>query len=248
MSLTQSHISALYIALFGRASEGAGNKFWLNAANTQNLSMADIANAMLNTNAAKEYFGGSLNTDEKFINHIYENVLGKGAGIDKEGKAFWINKLKEGANKGFIASQLLKEALDPKYSNSTDEATKAAHNLLVNKVLASNMVADSIQNVPNASIQNALKSFADINNNISSTLKANDIKKVIQDNKGSLTIDESKLDESAKQNNKVKILSQVTGKSEDEIKQILPKEDYAPDNPSTLDNPPAPDNPTPPTG
>ena len=237
MSLTQSHISALYIALFGRASEGAGNKFWLNAANTQNLSMADIANAMLNTGAAKEYFGGSLNTDEKFINHIYENVLGKGAGIDKEGKAFWINKLKEGANKGFIASQLLKEALDPKYSNSTDEATKAAHNLLVNKVLASNMVADSIQNVPNASIQKALKSFADINNNISSTLKANDIKKVIQDNKGNLTIDESKLDESAKQNNKVKILSQVTGKSEDEIKQILPKED----NPST------PDNPTPPT-
>ena len=66
MSLTQSHISALYIALFGRASEGAGNKFWLNAANTQNLSMADIANAMLNTNAAKEYFGGSLNTDERF--------------------------------------------------------------------------------------------------------------------------------------------------------------------------------------
>ena len=93
MSLTQSHISALYIALFGRASEGAGNKFWLNAANTQNLSMADIANAMLNTNAAKEYFGGNLNTDEKFINHIYENVLGKGAGVDKEGKAFWINKL-----------------------------------------------------------------------------------------------------------------------------------------------------------
>ena len=46
MSLTQSHISALYIALFGRASEGAGNKFWLNAANTQNLSMADIANAI----------------------------------------------------------------------------------------------------------------------------------------------------------------------------------------------------------
>ncbi|WP_039888886.1 DUF4214 domain-containing protein, partial [Campylobacter rectus] len=221
----------------------AGNKFWLNAANTQNLSMADIANAMLNTGAAKEYFGGNLNTDEKFINHIYENVLGKGAGIDKEGKAFWINKLKEGANKGFIASQLLKEALDPKYSNSTDEATKAAHNLLVNKVLASNMVADSIQNVPNSSIQNALKSFTDINSNISSTLKANDIKKVIQDNKGNLTVDESKLDESAKQNNKVKILSQVTGKSEDEIKQILPKED----NPSTPDTPTPPDNPTPPT-
>ena len=245
MPLTQSHISALYIALFGRASEGAGSKFWLNAANTQNLSMADVANAMLDTKAAKDYFGGNLDTDEKFINHIYENVLGKSTGIDKDGKAFWVNKLKEGAGKGFIASQLLKAALDPKYSNSADEATKAAHNLLVNKVLASNMVADSIENVPSGSIQNALKSFVDINSNISSSLKANDIKKVIQDNKGSLTVDETKLDESVKQNDKVKILSQVTGKSEDEIKQIVPKEDIpnTPDTPSTPNTPSNPSNP-----
>ena len=249
MSLTQSQISALYVALFGRASEGAGSKFWLNAANTQNLSMADIANAMLNTSAAKEYFGGNLDTDEKFINHIYENVLGKSTGIDKEGKAFWVNKLKEGIDKGFIASELLKAALDPKYSNSTDEATKAAHNLLVNKVLASNMVADSIENVPSGSIQNALKAFVDINGNISSSLKASDIQKVIQDNKGTLTVDETKLEASAKQNNKVKILSQVTGKSEDEIKQIVPKEDIpnTPDTPNTPDVPNTPNTPNTPS-
>jgi len=249
MYLTQSQISALYIALFGRASEGAGSKFWLNAANTQNLSMADIANAMLNTSAAKEYFGGNLDTDEKFINHIYENVLGKSTGIDKEGKAFWVNKLKEGIDKGFIASELLKAALDPKYSNSTDEATKAAHNLLVNKVLASNMVADSIENVPSGSIQNALKAFVDINGNISSSLKASDIQKVIQDNKGALTVDETKLEASAKQNNKVKILSQVTSKSEDEIKQIVPKEDIpnTPDTPNTPDVPNTPNTPNTPS-
>jgi len=37
MNITQTQISALYVGLFGRSSEGAGSKAWLGAANTQNL-------------------------------------------------------------------------------------------------------------------------------------------------------------------------------------------------------------------
>ncbi|WP_172197404.1 DUF4214 domain-containing protein [Campylobacter sp. RM16188] len=86
----------------------------------------------------------ALNTNDKFIEHIYTNVLGKSANTDKTGKDFWIGKLKEGASKGFIVSELLKATLNPVYAKSTDPDTKAAHELLTNKIIASNIVADSI--------------------------------------------------------------------------------------------------------
>lgn len=229
MSLTQSQISSLYVALFGRASEGAGNKYWQEVSKTQKLNMFDTANAMLKTTPAKEFFGDSINTNDKFIEHIYANVFGKGTGIDKEGKAFWIEKLNSGIDKGTIAVEMLKAALDPKYASSKDPATKAAHELLTNKIMASNIVADSIENVPQSTdIKKVLKSFIDINNALTPTAKKEDIKKAIENNKSNLNIDIAKLDKSLQDNNKVKILSSLTGKSEEEIKDALPKEPEQP--------------------
>lgn len=229
MSLTQSQISSLYIALFGRASEGAGNKYWQEVSKTQKLNMFDTANAMLKTTPAKEFFGDSINTNDKFIEHIYTNVFGKGTGIDKEGKAFWTEKLNSGIDKGTIAVEMLKAALDPKYASSKDPATKAAHELLTNKIMASNIVADSIENVPQSTdIKKVLKSFIDINNALTPTAKKEDIKKAIENNKADLKLDNAKLDKSLQDNNKVKILSSLTGKSEEEIKDALPKEPEQP--------------------
>ena len=97
MNITQTQISALYVGLFGRSSEGAGSKAWLGAANTQNLSISTIANTMLDTVAAKEFFGDSVNENANFVEHIYANVFGKGgANLDKEGKAGWTKKLNDG--------------------------------------------------------------------------------------------------------------------------------------------------------
>ena len=64
MNITQSQISALYVTLFGRAGEGSGNKYWQYVASSQNLTLADIANSMLNSAPAKEFFGSTLNSDE----------------------------------------------------------------------------------------------------------------------------------------------------------------------------------------
>ena len=137
MNITQSQISALYVTLFGRAGEGSGNKYWQYVASSQNITLADIANSMLNSAPAKEFFGSNLNSDENFIAHIYKTTLNKDANSDAEGKAFWLNALKSGTDRGTMVTELLKAAADPKYASSTDEATKAAHNLLVNKILAS---------------------------------------------------------------------------------------------------------------
>ena len=57
MGLSKTQISKLYVTIFGRASEGEGNIYWQQQAG----NMSDIANDMLNTQAAKDYFGATLN-------------------------------------------------------------------------------------------------------------------------------------------------------------------------------------------
>lgn len=111
MSISQSQISSLYISLFGRVSEGSGSKYWLNLANSKNLNVSDIANAMLKTDAAKEFFSGNIDSSEAFISHIYKNTLNKDANMDKEGKAFWIDKLNNGMDRSIIISELLKQLI-----------------------------------------------------------------------------------------------------------------------------------------
>ena len=83
MALTQTQVSQLYVTLFGRVSEGAGNKFWQNS-----QDIATAATNMLATEAAKEYFGSALTSDEAFIKHIYKNTLNKTEVEDPEGINF----------------------------------------------------------------------------------------------------------------------------------------------------------------
>ena len=224
MNITQSQISALYVTLFGRAGEGSGNKYWQYVASSQNLTLADIANSMLNSAPAKEFFGSNLNSDENFIAHIYKTTLNKDANSDAEGKAFWLNALKSGTDRGTMVTELLKAAADPKYASSTDEATKAAHNLLVNKILASDAVADAIQNLPAGNQATALKSFQEINNAITATSTIEQIKDIIK-SKSNLNLDSTKLENSLSSVSKIKVISKITGKSEKQVEEALkPKE------------------------
>jgi hypothetical protein len=62
MALTQTQVSQLYVAIFNRASEGAGNTYWQSS-----TDMATCANDMLATPDAQTYFGTSLNTNQAFI-------------------------------------------------------------------------------------------------------------------------------------------------------------------------------------
>jgi hypothetical protein len=72
-NLTQEQVSQLYVSIFGRASEGEGSAYWM--ANQNDMTAA--ANTMLDTEPAKAYFGSTLNDNQKFIEFIYENTLGK---------------------------------------------------------------------------------------------------------------------------------------------------------------------------
>jgi|GEM_PF-918858 len=139
MALTQTQVSQLYVTLFGRASEGAGNTYWQTAAE----NMAQGATDMLATQAAIDYFGGSLDDDQAFIEHIYLNTLGKTYAEDPEGVDYWVGLLGEGVSRGEVTVGLINAVYD--YADSTDPVTKAAYDQFVNRVAVSDYCAENIE-------------------------------------------------------------------------------------------------------
>lgn len=146
--LIQTEVSQLYVAIFGRASEGEGNRYW----QAIGLDKASVANAMLETDAAKNYFGLNLNTDQAFIEHIYRNTLNKTSTDDPAGIAYWVGELQKGNSRGYIVATLVgvikNYAPGGQYYQPDDAVTVAAYNQFVNRVEVSNYMADRLENPP----------------------------------------------------------------------------------------------------
>lgn len=141
MALTQKQVSELYVAIFNRASEGAGNKFWQTS-----QTAVTAANDMLVTTDAKAYFGTSLDSNQAFIEHIYLNTLNKTYAQDSAGIDFWVNALNSGMSRGEVVASLVAAVAD--YSSSTDPITKAAYDQFNNRVEVSNYMANTVEKVP----------------------------------------------------------------------------------------------------
>lgn len=187
MSVTSNNISALYITMFNRVPEGAGHKFWLDLANKQGLNVSQVAEQMLNSAPAKEYFAGK-NADADFVNHIYSNLFGKTSAEDPVGSKFWVDKLKEGNSKAFIVSQMLDAATNNKYTKPEE---LKAQNLFLNKVKAAEIAYKAIENVPSSgTITEKIAGFAAVLKNIKDTSTPTQIAQVIKQEamKANLTV------------------------------------------------------------
>ena len=100
--------------------------------------MVPLAETMLNTDAAKDYFGETLNDNQAYIEHIYENTLGKTVAEDPDGIAYWVSELESGKSKGEVSFALIVAAQDP--VNAGD-----AQDQFNNKVEVSNYTADTLE-------------------------------------------------------------------------------------------------------
>jgi C1A family cysteine protease len=147
-ALTQTQISQLYVSIFGRASEGEGNSYW----QTTGFDMAGTANIMLETDAAKDYFGSSLNSNQAFIEHIYLNTLNKTLSEDLDGIAYWVSLLNQGLTRGQVSALLvgvIKDyAPEGPYYDPADAATVTAYNQFINRVTISDYMADTVLKAP----------------------------------------------------------------------------------------------------
>jgi len=150
MSLSKTQISQLYVSIFNRASEKSGSENWLNSGyNTDSIAMA---NAMLATDAAKAYFGSSLDSDAAFVEHIYANTLNKGGtDVDAEGKAGWVEFLETGASRGEMVALMIEAIkeyqVDGAKYDTADQATKDAAQQFENRVKVSDYTADTLQTI-----------------------------------------------------------------------------------------------------
>jgi len=148
MALTQTQISELYVAIFGRASEGNGNTFWQNGSNA-----IDVANNMLATDAANTYFGTSVDANIDFIKTIYQNTFNKSYADDSSGINYWTNLLNNGVSRGEVVASIVESAQDSVNAG-------LAQDTFNNKILASNYTADNIADA-NASDLTDFTSYID---------------------------------------------------------------------------------------
>lgn len=134
-TLTQTEVSQLYVGVFGRAAEGDGNRYW--QTNPNSTSMAAVANIMLETAPAKNYFGETLSNNLEFIKHIYLNTLGKTYEEDMAGVDYWVSEIDGGKSKGEVVAALISAA-----QHSANVG--AAQDRFNNKIEVSNYCAGNI--------------------------------------------------------------------------------------------------------
>lgn len=138
MALTQTQVSELYVAIFGRASEGEGNAFWA----TKETSEA-AATEMFTLSVVRDYFGVTNFTDEAnvrtVVEAIYLNSLGKAPADDVAGIQFWVDYVvTDGNSMGAMAAALVVAANDP-------ANVGVAQDTFNNKVAVSNHTADTVE-------------------------------------------------------------------------------------------------------
>lgn len=159
MAITAKEINSLYLALFNRVPEGRGQKHWLEKATKEELTKFQVAQAMVDSDASKEYFTGKSGNVE-FVTHIYENLLNKGLKEDAEGINGWARLLDNGYTKGQVVSLILEAAENGVF---TDAAAQKAQNLYLNKLKVAQWVAEIIDDVPNgANIKAKIAPFVNI--------------------------------------------------------------------------------------
>lgn len=169
MGLTNKDINSLYLTLYNRAPERDGQQYWIKEANTKGMSIADTANAMLDTQVSKDFFKGKDSSID-FIDHIYKNLLGKDKSVDPEGVAFWASHIDNGMSKGEVVVNMLDAAENQIFA---DPAAKKAQQLYHNKLKAAEWTSKVTFGVPiidkdgnSLSINEQIKGFVEIGQNI----------------------------------------------------------------------------------
>nr|WP_314566348.1 DUF4214 domain-containing protein [uncultured Campylobacter sp.] len=142
MAVTQAQVAQLYVALFNRAPEGAGFNAWVSAGATK--TQAQIANDMLNSDAAIAYYGGSIDQDKDFVEMLYKNILGKDYSQDPDGINAWVKHLQLGNSRGDTVAKLFEVAT----SAIAKAADPVAAKVFENKTAISQYMAEKIADIP----------------------------------------------------------------------------------------------------
>lgn len=192
--LSKTDISALYVALFNRAPEGDGLNAWLLKANTENLSLAQTASLMLQTDAAQKYYADIINDNEKLVKALYKNLLNKstdgaaGTEKDPEGIKNWINYLDQNKDVSKMIEDFFSTINLP--VNNDEPAAK----LFKNKVAVAEKVAEVVKSI-DLSKNDQIEKFQAAINSVSPTTTTEQIAQIAQ------SVKDGSIDTSVNENN-----------------------------------------------
>lgn len=97
----QNFVNRLYNTALGRSSDEEGLNYWSNALVEYKKDAAGLVAGFF---LSKEYKDKAV-SDEKFIEDLYETVLGRSS--DTEGKAYWISVLKKGTSREAVLASFV---------------------------------------------------------------------------------------------------------------------------------------------
>jgi len=83
----------LYNASFKRLPDADGLEYWINQFSSGANTIRVVASSFLGSAEFAERYGSNV-TDEKFVNTLYINVLGRD--YDQEGYNYWLGNLNSG--------------------------------------------------------------------------------------------------------------------------------------------------------
>jgi len=127
-SAMRTQVTELYVALFGRAPDGAGLGFWTGAL-ASGVPIKTIAQSMYDSSESRPLYPAFL-TNQEIIEKFYVNVLGRNP--DAEGLAHWLKEMNaKDATKGGVILDIIK-AVNNYSGTNVDALTSKA--LFVNKV------------------------------------------------------------------------------------------------------------------
>lgn len=115
----QRKVTQLYVALFGRAPERDGMRYWVSQLES-GWSVAGLAQAMYDVWPARVFYPLSL-TNAEIIRQFYVNVLGRKP--DTDGLDFWTRQLDIGRRPGSVIADMIAAVVD--YAGADPAALKS---------------------------------------------------------------------------------------------------------------------------
>jgi len=178
--ITQNDVYALYIAMFDRAPEASGVNYWLQRAQENNWSKAQLAEEMINAainvvNANNlvdlypQYQNvnpNDYNSVKEIINAVYKTLFNKDETDDPAGVNYWTQEaLQKGLGETIasiitVADMIAKDELDLTqygYTPEEIEKTKAAAKAFENKVEAAKDISLVVPDVDPENVKEAIK-------------------------------------------------------------------------------------------
>ncbi len=95
----RDQVRRLYLAYFGREADAAGLDHWMRL-RVEGVEVEDISAAFASSDEFATTYGEL--DDPAFVDLVYRNVMGRNA--DDGGRAFWVDRLRQGAGRGEVMS------------------------------------------------------------------------------------------------------------------------------------------------